>query len=197
MGRATGYERRVLTAFFDTRADAEAARDDLVAVGFAKHDIRLVPQYEGSVIDSAAGGEPKSFWHALKDLFLPHDDRSTYAEGLRRGGVLLSVVTIGPDYSEAARILDRDGAINIALREEQWKREGWERDLFPGREEDEAPSSSGRRETLGDVLRYRSYVFQEAPPAQTLEDGSYKERGAGTPDEAVDRMQRPSGRPEE
>jgi hypothetical protein len=197
MGRATGYERRVLTAFFDTRAEAEAARDDLAAAGFAKRDVRLVPQYEGSVIDDGAGGEPKSFWHAMKDLFLPHDDRSVYAEGLRRGGVLLSVVTIGPDYSEAARILDRDGAINIALREEQWKREGWERDLFPGREEDEARSRSGTRETLGDVLRYRSYVFQGAAPEQPLEDGTYKEKEAGTADEAVDRMQRPSGRPEE
>jgi hypothetical protein len=197
MGRATGYERRVLTAFFDTRAEAEAARDELLAVGFAKRDVRLVPQYAGSVIDEGARPEPKSFWHALRDHFLPHEDRSTYAEGLRRGGVLLSVVTIGPDYSEAARILDRDGAINIALREEQWKREGWERDLFPAREEDEAQSAPGTREKLGDVLSYRSYVFQQGAPRLTLEDGTYKEKEVGAEDEGVDRMTRPFGRPEE
>jgi hypothetical protein len=195
MGRATGHERRVLTAFFDTRAEAEAARDDLLAVGFEKGDVRLVPQYEGSVIDAGASSEPKSFWHVLKDHFLPREDRSTYAEGLRRGGVLLSVVTIGPDYSEAARILDRDGAINIALREEQWKREGWERDLFPSREEDDAPP--GTRERLGDALRYRSYFFQKGAPGLTLEDGTFKEKEISAEDEGIDRMTRPSGRPEE
>jgi hypothetical protein len=197
MARATGYERRVLTAFFDTRAEAEAARDDLLAAGFEKRDVRLVPQYEGSAIDAGASAEPKSFWHALKDHFLPHEDRSTYAEGLRRGGVLLSVVTIGPDYSEAARILDRDGAINIALREQQWRREGWERDLFTSREEDETQSPPGTRERLGDVLRYRSYVYQQAAPGLTLEDGTFKEKEIGPEDEGIDRMKRPSGRPEE
>ena len=125
MGRATGHERRVLTAFFDTRAEAEAARDDLLAVGFEKGDVRLVPQYEGSAIAAGASSEPKSFWHVLKDHFLPRQDRSTYAEGLRRGGYLISVHVSDEQYERVLDILDDEGTIDIDERAASWRSEGW------------------------------------------------------------------------
>ena len=37
-----------------------------------------------------AGDEDRGFWAGLSDLFVPDEDRSAYAEGVRRGGYLLT-----------------------------------------------------------------------------------------------------------
>ena len=161
MKTPTGHERRLLTAFFDTRAEAERAAEDLISAGFARRDIRLVPQFEGSPLGVGVDPTPKSFWEMLKDHLFPNEDRATYAEGIRRGGILLSVTTIGSDHSVAASILDRDGAVDMASRQQKWESEGWEREepASEGAESDLPPRTS--RETLRDVLRYRSYIFQD------------------------------------
>ena len=36
------------------------------------------------------GTEDKGFWDSVKDIFMPEDDRDTFAEGVRRGGYLLT-----------------------------------------------------------------------------------------------------------
>ena len=63
--------------------------------GNARDSIRLVPGHERDEAEGAAapslGEASVSFWDSLRDLFLPDEDRDTYAEGLRRGGYLVSV----------------------------------------------------------------------------------------------------------
>ena len=58
-------------------------------------------------------------------MFMPEEDRYTYAEGLRRGGYLLSVNVTDARYEEALDILDDEGTINIDERAETWRKEGW------------------------------------------------------------------------
>jgi uncharacterized protein (TIGR02271 family) len=65
------------------------------------------------------------FWDSLRDLFLPDEDRHTYAEGLRRGGYLVSVSATDAEYERALDILDDEGTIDIDERADSWRAEGW------------------------------------------------------------------------
>ena len=52
----------------------------------------------------------------LHGLFLPDEDRDTYAEGLRRGGCLVTVRTDDDHCERALEILDEDGTIDMDQR---------------------------------------------------------------------------------
>lgn len=117
--------RRVATAFFDSRDAAEAASRDLTQAGFHPDAVTLVGGQADTVDDEPVLPEAGGFWHALKAFFMPDEDRYTYAEGLRRGGFLLSVTTAAADYERALDILDADGAVDIDERSRDWQAEGW------------------------------------------------------------------------
>ena len=125
--RTAGGHTRAISAFFDTQGAAQKATDDLVAAGVAREQITMTAgQGTASATTGQANAtENKSFMTTLKDLFLPEEDQYTYAEGLRRGGYLLTVRTDEAMYDKALTILDSDGAVNIDERESQWKSEGW------------------------------------------------------------------------
>ena len=120
----TDVHSRTITAFFDTREAAQRASDDLVAAGIPQRHIRLTEGGQTGTATTASTGE-KGFWDELKDLFLPDEDRYGYAEGLRRGGFLLSVKADEAMYTQVVDVLDRDGAINMDEREASWRRSGW------------------------------------------------------------------------
>jgi uncharacterized protein (TIGR02271 family) len=126
---ATGT-RRTTTAFFDSRTDANEAIERLVGAGIQRNDISIVEGGSGegrvtSYSQSSQSEEGLGFWEALKDLFLPDEDRSTYAEGLRRGGFLVTVRTTEAQYERALDILDDEGTVDIDERAASWRSEGW------------------------------------------------------------------------
>ncbi len=123
----TSVHSRIISAFFDTSGAAKKAVDDLVAAGIPREHITQTGGQgaAGAVSTTATPGEDKGFWDSLKDLFLPDDDRYAYAEGLRRGGYLISVRADEANYNKALDILDNDGAVNLDERESQWRSEGW------------------------------------------------------------------------
>lgn len=119
--------RETITAFFDSRSEAETALDRLRAHGIAVEEARI---YEGQPALSASPGEDretrhKGFWETLGDLFLPTEDRGAYAEGLSRGGTLLSLPVRSADRSRILDILDDEGTIDLDARQESWRGEGW------------------------------------------------------------------------
>src|SRR5687768_2761392 len=88
--------RKLVTAFFDSRSDAENAIERLVNAGVPRDRIRLMPSDERDPSNDAgtsARTEPRGFWDSLGSWLLPDEDRHTYAEGLSRGGYLISVTT--------------------------------------------------------------------------------------------------------
>ena len=125
--------RRTITAFFDRRSDAEEAIRRLDAAGISRADIRLVPGYERDTDiadspDTRSLGDPGTgFWDSLPDFFLPAEDRAAYAEGLRRGGFLVSVNASDAEYERVMDILDDEGTIDIDERADSWRSEGWSR----------------------------------------------------------------------
>jgi hypothetical protein len=116
-----------ITAFFDDRSAADRAVDRLVDAGFGREAVRLVPGGERDADEGAqAGGlDPHparvGFFNAIEDLLLPEGDRWAYAEGLRRGGFLVSVQCDDAEHDRALDILDDEGTIDLDEREPLWR----------------------------------------------------------------------------
>src|SRR5215204_2044632 len=152
MMNETGHGNRLITAFFDSREDANEAIERLKSSGVLSSAIRLT-EGSGSIGSGSAGvassastggmssnatgvggtsagsqsrpREEQGFWASLADLFLPEEDTDTYAEGLRRGGYLVSARVSDAQYERALDILDDEGTINLDERAESWRSEGW------------------------------------------------------------------------
>jgi uncharacterized protein (TIGR02271 family) len=111
-----------LTAFFEDRDDAQEAVSRLRSLGIPEASIRLV----GGDGDTTGVDHEKGFWESLGDFFFPDEDRATYAEGLRRGGFLVTVTGISQSqYEQAVDILDDEGSVDVGERAETWRSEGW------------------------------------------------------------------------
>lgn len=128
---------RSLSALFDTRAEADRAVAALEAAGIA--DVVLTGgdnQGYGTVVRDVKGDlstREKGFFEQLGDFFFPDEDRYTYAEGLDRGGFLVTVDNIPADkYERALDILDDEGAVDLDAREAEWRNEGWNNEPVPG-----------------------------------------------------------------
>jgi ferritin-like metal-binding protein YciE len=135
-----------VTAFFDDETDASKAIDRIVEAGISRDKVRLVPgggSSEAAVVDA----EDKGLWHTLGSFFFPDEDREVYAEGLRRGGFLVTVTGLNSDESDVAvDILDDDGTIDINERADAWRAEGWsgQSDRAAGNTADYSASSYDR-----------------------------------------------------
>jgi uncharacterized protein (TIGR02271 family) len=198
MTNQTGQtSQRLLTAFFDNREDAHQAVEGLASMGIPRRDITMVEGSERGRTGAYVDQEGTGFWEALKDLFLPEEDRYTYAEGLRRGGYLVSVRVSDAQYGRALDILDDEGTINIDERAEAWRVEGWtgygagspaatraaseREEVIPVTEEE---LRVGRREVGQGRVRVRSYVVEQPVQEQV-----------GLRQERVDVERRPVDRP--
>lgn len=75
----------------------------------------------GAGVGAAAGG----IVGALTDAGVSHEDAHAYAEGVRRGGTL---VTVRGDEAQAAQItnvLDQNGTVDLDRRAQDWRGSGW------------------------------------------------------------------------
>ena len=113
---------QTVTAFFDTRASAEKAKADVVAAGIPTGMVTIVEGHDSTTATQSHHG---GFWDSVKELFAPEEDKHAYAEGLSRGGFLLTVHTSAAHYDHVLDILDHEGAVDMDERETQWKKDGW------------------------------------------------------------------------
>ncbi len=119
---------RTLTAMFNNRADADRAGQALVSeLRLDRAMVRTSPG-EGMAdtgYDKSRPYEEKGFFTSLKGLGLPEEDRYAYAEGMRRGAVLLSVQVEDNQVSRASDIIEHAGAVDLDAQEATWKQAGW------------------------------------------------------------------------
>jgi hypothetical protein len=73
-----------------------------------------------------AGGVTGGIIGALTQSGVDEDDAHAYAEGVRRGGTLVTARVPEADRARVEAILDR-GAINIRERASMWEKSGWSR----------------------------------------------------------------------
>jgi uncharacterized protein (TIGR02271 family) len=111
---------------FDSRSEAEAARNRLCESQINPDNVRIVDQSasggEGSSQASGGGG----FWSSVKEAFMPDDDRYAYEEGVRRGGYLVCARVDESQADQACRILEQSGSVDFDQRQQDWRSEGWQ-----------------------------------------------------------------------
>jgi len=77
------------------------------------------------IVGAGAGAVIGGLIGALSSVGVPEEEASYYAEGVRRGGVLLAVKAQDDLAHRVAQILGDDGAVNIDERAEQYRQEGF------------------------------------------------------------------------
>jgi hypothetical protein len=75
----------------------------------------------GAGVGAVAGG----LVGALVDLGLSEEEAGYYAEGVRRGGTLLTVTTTENMTNRVMDVMDRHNAVDIEERATAWREAGW------------------------------------------------------------------------
>jgi uncharacterized protein (TIGR02271 family) len=113
---------------FNTRAEAERAGQMLVSeLGLSQATVRTSPGtgVTDAGYDASRPYDEKGFFASLKDLFVPDEDRYAYAEGMRRGAVLLSATVEEGQIDRASDLLEQAGALDLDAQEATWRKSGW------------------------------------------------------------------------
>ena len=182
---------RTITALYDTKAAAEAAKKRLssLEIGTASVDIHD----EGSTSSDTIGQAEPGLFGGLKNLFGHHEDAHTYAEGINRGHFLLTA-KIDDDKADAAiRVLDETGAVDVDQLQNEWKGAGWTAPAaapaYAGTRDEAIPIVQehlvvGKREVDRGGVRVRSYIV-ETPVSEQV---SLREENVSVERRPVDRI---------
>jgi uncharacterized protein (TIGR02271 family) len=81
----------------------------------------------GTLIGAAGGAATGGLVGGLIGLGIPDEDAHVYAEGIRRGGALVSVNTSDDRVDMIAGIMQRHGVVDIDERASEWRGSGWDR----------------------------------------------------------------------
>jgi uncharacterized protein (TIGR02271 family) len=117
---------RIITAMFDSRNQAEAAVQRLThELNLDRDLIQVYAADTTSTTATTSSTQDTGLWASIKDLFVPDEDRYAYAEGMRRGGTVVSVQVEEDRLDDAMSILESDGAVDLDSREAEWRQSGW------------------------------------------------------------------------
>lgn len=153
---------RTVTALFDTKPDAEAGRDRLMAAKLDADNVQIMDQsMAGEGKDYSTQDKP-GMWASIKNAFLPDEDRHTYEEGVRRGGFLLTADVDEGEVDMAVRALEDTNGVDIEERSKTWKSEGW--DYQP-------PATTGRSAMAGSTNDGDRADPNAAGRDRTVDDG--------------------------
>lgn len=83
----------------------------------------IVAGLTGAGVGAVAGG----IVGALVDMGLPEEEAHHYAEGVRRGGTLVSVQVVDDQVNEAIDIMESHRPVDINNRATAWRESGWTR----------------------------------------------------------------------
>ena len=109
---------RTVTAMYDTRAEAEIAKQRLES-SFDTDSIKIIDQ-------NSHGGDAER-GSSLSGIFGSHDDRHTYDEGIRRGGFLLCAeVDSDEDENRIVSVLEETSSVDLDQRQSDWRNDGWQ-----------------------------------------------------------------------
>ncbi len=129
---------RTITAMFDSREEAEAARSRLQESRIDASRIRILDRSSGADAGGLSGSAPGStsgasatsgdnggFWSTLRDMFMPDEDRHTYGEAINRGHYMIAADVDENEADEAIRILESSSSVDLDQRSGEWRQQGW------------------------------------------------------------------------
>ena len=96
---------------FDRVEDARRAVEALLKRGFVKDEIGVIADARAGLADT------------LSNMGVPGDDAHIYAEGVSRGGALVTIEASDRRADEAQELLITAGAVNVHERRTEWRRE--------------------------------------------------------------------------
>lgn len=79
----------------------------------------------GTAIGAGVGAAAGGLIGVLTETGVSRDEAEVYAEGVRRGGTLLSVTTPETQLDRVATVIKQTGAADVGQRRQQWQSEGW------------------------------------------------------------------------
>lgn len=90
----------------------------------------------GAGVGAVAGGVTGGLLGALVGLGIPEEEAEFFAEGVRRGGILVTVQATDQEADQVLNILNRHKPVNVQQRASEWRKAGWQSTSVD-------PSSSG------------------------------------------------------
>ena len=154
-----------VSALYETRQDAEAARDRLAASPI---------EAEVDIHDDASDKDGRSFMDKLKGFFGGHHDHHAYGEGVRRGKILVTARVEEFAAERAAELMDASNAMAFGQAQETWRRDGWVPPPATGPGQVGAGDAESRP---GD--RVRSYRVESVGGPEGASDPAMAERAQG------------------
>jgi hypothetical protein len=115
----------------------------------------------GAGAGAVAGGVTGGLIGALVDMGIPEETAQYYAEGVRRGGHLVSVRTADHMSDRAVDLLNRHNPVDINERSTVWREAGWQ-----GFNEQGEPYTR-REDDLDREARYQESMRTEEPAMRT------------------------------
>jgi len=85
----------------------------------------LVATFGLTAVGATLGATTGSLLGAFADLGFGEKDAEFYAEGVKRGGIVVSVEADAEDEDEISDILRGAGAVDMDVRRQTWLDEGW------------------------------------------------------------------------
>ena len=131
---------RTVTALYDTKAEAEAARERLTS--------EVDVEGRAKIIDPPSTSDERGS-PELDSIVLADEDRYAYREGLRRGGFrLCAEVDEDEDADKIISILEQTSGVDLEERQKSWRSEGW----GAGVANREAGGSENRTSKRGNIV---------------------------------------------
>ena len=154
-----------ISRLYDNHDDAQQAVRRLESAGVPHSDISLVANNSDSwfntekkvdrehdgVDDRAEGAATGGIVGALTEAGVSDEDAHSYAEGVRRGGTLVSARVPDADRSRLDSVLN-ESAINLRDRSAAWQKAGW-KSFDPASKPYGAEEVRKERQLYGGTLR--------------------------------------------
>ncbi len=124
---------KIITALYETTAEAKAVQTQLQSLGIVKDDDDASGQVmDRSSPDYRAGAystqEDRGIWRSQKhmsDGLLPDDDRHSYEEGVHRGHALLTVTVDDETEARVREVIELSDPIDVHAKRDEWRSQGW------------------------------------------------------------------------